>query len=129
MSRLFCAAGAGVIDCPPGHVSKAEKLVYGRRFQVPFSDCIRREISISTIAVGNIFEDDQVNIIVAAGHANLCDIARLHVPVTAWKQPSKGIPTRGGPSSISVASCNSSAIVPGRTFHCTHERKALNTSS
>ena len=129
MSRLFCTAGAGVIDCPTGHVSQAGKLVYGRRFQVPFSDCIRREVGISTIAVGNIFEVDHVNIIIAAGRANLCDIARLNVPATAWKQPSKGIPTRGGPSSISVASCNSSAIAPGRTFHCTHERETPNTSS
>jgi anthraniloyl-CoA monooxygenase len=78
MSRLFCTAGAGVIDCPPGHVSKAKKLVYGRRCQVPLSDCIRRGIGISTIAMGNIFEGDHVNIIIAAGRANLSDIARLH---------------------------------------------------
>ncbi len=71
MSRLFCTAGAGVIDCSSGHVSKAEKLVYGRRFQVPFSDCIRREIGLSIIAVGNIFEGDHVNIIIAAGRAHL----------------------------------------------------------
>jgi hypothetical protein len=54
MSRLFCTTRAGVIDCLSGHVSKAEKLIYGRRFLVPFSDCIRREIGISIIAVRNI---------------------------------------------------------------------------
>jgi anthraniloyl-CoA monooxygenase len=82
MSRLFCTAGVGVIDCSSGHVSKAEKLVYGHGFQVPVSDCNRMEIGISTIAVRNIFEGDHVTIIIAAGRANLCDIARLHVPAT-----------------------------------------------
>jgi len=83
MSRLFCAAGAGVIDCLSGHLSKAEKLVYGRRLQVPFCNYVRREISILTIAVGNIFEGNQVNTIIAAGRADFCDIALRRVPATA----------------------------------------------
>jgi anthraniloyl-CoA monooxygenase len=83
MSCLFCTAGADVIDCSSGRVSKAEKLVYGRRFQVPFPDCMRNEIGISTIAAGNIFEGDHVNTIIAAGRADLCAIARLDVPDTA----------------------------------------------
>ncbi len=67
VARLFCAAGADVIDCSSGQVSKAEKPVYGRMFQVPFSDRIRNEVGISTIAVGNIFEADHVNTIIAVG--------------------------------------------------------------
>jgi anthraniloyl-CoA monooxygenase len=90
MSCLFCAAGADVIDYSSGQVSKAEKLVYGCRFQVPFSGCIRSEIGISTITVGNIFEGDHVNTIIAAGRADLCSIARLHVPATAWTQHEAG---------------------------------------
>jgi anthraniloyl-CoA monooxygenase len=95
MSRLFCTAGTDVIDCSSGHVSKAEKLVYGRGFQVLFSDCIRRGIGISTIAVGSIFEGDHVNTIIAAGRPDLCDIALLRVPATAWTQheaPKQGYP-------------------------------------
>jgi anthraniloyl-CoA monooxygenase len=53
-------------------------------FQVPFSDRIRNEVGISTIAVGNIFEGDHVNTIIAAGRADLCAIARPHLADTAW---------------------------------------------
>ena len=60
VARLFKEAGADVIDCSSGQVSKAEKPVYGRMFQVPFADKIRNEVSIPTIAVGNIFEGDHV---------------------------------------------------------------------
>ena len=79
VARLFNAAGADVIDCSSGQVSKAEKPVYGRMFQVPFSDRIRNEAGVPTIAVGNIFEGDHVNTIIAAGRADLCAIARPHL--------------------------------------------------
>jgi anthraniloyl-CoA monooxygenase len=84
VARLFCAAGADVIDCSSGQVSKAEKPVYGRMYQVPFSDRIRNEVGIPTIAVGNIFEGDQVNTIIAAGRADLCAIARPHLADPSW---------------------------------------------
>ncbi len=81
---LFRSAGADVIDCSAGQVSKAERPVYGRMFQVPFSDRIRNEVGIPTIAVGNIFEGDHVNTIIAAGRADLCAIARPHLADPAW---------------------------------------------
>ncbi|HEX4748693.1 MAG TPA: bifunctional salicylyl-CoA 5-hydroxylase/oxidoreductase [Bryobacteraceae bacterium] len=81
---LFKAAGADVIDCSAGQVSKAEQPVYGRMFQVPFSDRIRNEVNIATITVGNIFEGDHVNTIIAAGRADLCAIARPHLADSAW---------------------------------------------
>jgi anthraniloyl-CoA monooxygenase len=84
VARFFCAAGADMIDCSSGQVSKAEKPVYGRMFQVPFSDRIRNEVGIPTIAVGNIFEGDHVNTIIAAGRADLCAIARPHLADPAW---------------------------------------------
>ncbi|HXN65805.1 MAG TPA: bifunctional salicylyl-CoA 5-hydroxylase/oxidoreductase [Candidatus Acidoferrales bacterium] len=84
VARFFKEAGADVIDCSAGQVSKAEKPVYGRMFQVPFSDRIRNEVGIATIAVGNIFEGDHVNTIVAAGRADLCAIARPHLADPAW---------------------------------------------
>lgn len=84
IARLFKAAGADVIDCSSGQVSKAERPVYGRMFQVPFSDRIRNEAGIATIAVGNIFEGDHVNTIIAAGRADLCAIARPHLADPAW---------------------------------------------
>ena len=84
VARLFKCAGADVIDCSSGQVSKAERPVYGRMFQVPFSDRIRNEVGIPTIAVGNIFEGDHVNTIIAAGRADLCAIARPHLADPAW---------------------------------------------
>ena len=81
---LFKAAGADVIDCSSGQVSRDEKPVYGRMFQVPLSDRIRNEVGIATIAVGNIFEGDHVNTIIAAGRADLCAIARPHLADPAW---------------------------------------------
>jgi anthraniloyl-CoA monooxygenase len=84
VARLFCAAGADVIDCSSGQVSNDEKPVYGRMFQVPFADRIRNEVGIPTIAVGNIFEGDHVNTIIAAGRADLCAIARPHLADPLW---------------------------------------------
>jgi anthraniloyl-CoA monooxygenase len=84
VARLFSAAGADVIDCSSGQVSKEEKPVYGRMFQVPFSDRIRNKVGIPTIAVGNIFEADHVNTIIASGRADLCAIARPHLADAAW---------------------------------------------
>ncbi len=84
VARFFKDAGADVIDCSSGQVSKAEKPVFGRMFQVPFADKIKNDVGIPTIAVGNIFEGDHVNTIIAAGRADLCAIARPHLADPAW---------------------------------------------
>jgi anthraniloyl-CoA monooxygenase len=84
IARLFKQAGADMIDCSSGQVSKQEKPVFGRMFQTPFSDRIRNEVGIPTIAVGAIFEADHVNSIIAAGRADLCAIARPHLANPAW---------------------------------------------
>ena len=84
IARLFKAAGADMIDCSSGQVSKEEKPVYGRMFQTPFADRIRNEVGIPTIAVGAIFEADHANSIIAAGRADLCAIARPHLADSAW---------------------------------------------
>jgi anthraniloyl-CoA monooxygenase len=84
IARAFKDAGADMIDCSSGQVSKSEKPVYGRMYQVPFSDRIRNEAGIATIAVGAISEADHVNSIIAAGRADLCAIARPHLANPAW---------------------------------------------
>ncbi len=83
-ARMFKEAGADLIDCSSGQVSKQEKPVYGRLFQTPFSDKIRNEIGIPTIAVGAISEADHANSIIAAGRADLCAVARPHLADPAW---------------------------------------------
>ena len=84
VASLFKAAGADIIHVSSGQVSKDEVPVYGRMFQVPFSDQIRNELAVPTIAVGNIFEADHVNTIIAAGRADLCALARPHLADPAW---------------------------------------------
>ncbi|BAL24176.1 bifunctional salicylyl-CoA 5-hydroxylase/oxidoreductase [Azoarcus sp. KH32C] len=84
IARLFKAAGADIVHVSSGQVSKNEQPVYGRMFQVPFSDKIRNEVEVPTIAVGNIFEADHVNTIIAAGRADLCALARPHLADPAW---------------------------------------------
>jgi anthraniloyl-CoA monooxygenase len=84
IARAFKDAGADMIDCSSGQVSKREKPVYGRMFQTPFADRIRQEAGIPTIAVGAISEADHVNSIIAAGRADLCAVARPHLANPAW---------------------------------------------
>ncbi len=67
-----------------GQVVKHERPVYGRMFQVPLSDQIRNALHVPTIAVGNIFEADHVNTIIAAGRADLCALARPHLADPYW---------------------------------------------
>jgi len=83
-ARMFKDAGADMIDCSSGQVWKEEKPVYGRLFQTPFSDKIRNEIGIPTIAVGAISEADHANSVIAAGRADLCAVARPHLADPAW---------------------------------------------
>ncbi|MDB5613735.1 MAG: bifunctional salicylyl-CoA 5-hydroxylase/oxidoreductase [Devosia sp.] len=83
-AQMFKQAGADVIDCSSGQVWKDEKPVYGRLFQTPFSDKIRNEVGIPTIAVGAISEADHANSIIAAGRADLCAIARPHLADPSW---------------------------------------------
>ena len=84
IARAFKAAGADMIDCSSGQVSKRQKPVYGRMYQTPFADRIRQEAGIPTIAVGAISEADHVNSIIAAGRADLCAVARPHLANPAW---------------------------------------------
>jgi len=79
VAKLFKEASADIVHVSSGQVSKDEAPVYGRMFQVPFSDKIRNEVGVPTIAVGNITESDHVNTIIAAGRADLCALARPHL--------------------------------------------------
>ncbi len=84
IARAFHLAGADIIHVSAGQTSSEARPVYGRMFQTPFSDRIRNETGIPTIAVGNITEPDQVNSIIAAGRADLCALARPHLADPNW---------------------------------------------
>lgn len=77
-------AGADLLDVSTGQTVPSQKPVYGRMWQTPYSDLLRNVVGVATIAVGNIFEADHVNSIIAAGRADLCAIARPHLADSAW---------------------------------------------
>jgi anthraniloyl-CoA monooxygenase len=79
IARAFKAAGADLIDVSAGQTSTRARPVYGRMFQTPFSDRIRNEVGIATMAVGNIQDTDHINSIIAGGRADLCALARPHL--------------------------------------------------
>jgi anthraniloyl-CoA monooxygenase len=84
IARMLQAAGVDIIDVSAGQTSQAARPVYGRMFQTPFSDRIRNETGIATMAVGNIYEPDHVNSILMAGRADLCCLARPHLADPYW---------------------------------------------
>jgi anthraniloyl-CoA monooxygenase len=84
VARAFKAAGADIIHVSAGQTTDEARPVYGRMFQTPFSDRIRNEALVPTIAVGNITESDQVNSILTAGRADLCALARPHLSDPQW---------------------------------------------
>ncbi|HEY8697910.1 MAG TPA: hypothetical protein VIM02_09845, partial [Rhizomicrobium sp.] len=84
IARAFHGAGADIIDVSAGQTTTDAKPVYGRMFQTPFSDLIRNETGVPTMAVGNIYEIDHVNSIIAAGRADLCCLARPHLSDPYW---------------------------------------------
>ncbi len=84
VARAFAAAGADLIDVSAGQTWADAKPVYGRMFQTPFSDKIRNEAKLATMAVGNITEADQANAILASGRADLVALARPHLVDPAW---------------------------------------------
>lgn len=84
IGRAFGEAGADLIDVSAGQTWADCKPVYGRMFQTPFADQIRNEARVNTMAVGNIFEPDHVNSILAAGRADLVALARPHLVDPMW---------------------------------------------
>ncbi|WP_299815818.1 bifunctional salicylyl-CoA 5-hydroxylase/oxidoreductase [uncultured Roseibium sp.] len=84
IARLFRAAGVDLVDVSAGQTSIAAKPVYGRMFQTPFSDRIRNEGGLPTMAVGNIYEADHANSILMAGRADLVAVGRPHLSDPYW---------------------------------------------
>ncbi|MBX9462491.1 MAG: bifunctional salicylyl-CoA 5-hydroxylase/oxidoreductase [Aquamicrobium sp.] len=84
IARLLQVAGVDICDVSAGQTSIRARPVYGRMFQTPFSDRIRNETGMATMAVGNIYEPDHVNSILMAGRADLVCLARPHLADPYW---------------------------------------------
>jgi anthraniloyl-CoA monooxygenase len=84
IARILTEAGVDLIDVSAGQTSTRARPIYGRMFQTPFSDRIRNEAGVATLAVGNIYEPDHVNSILMAGRADLVCLARPHLSDPYW---------------------------------------------
>ena len=84
IARALMEAGVDIVDVSAGQTSPDAEPVYGRMFQTPFADRIRNDVGIATMAVGNIFEVDHVNSILAARRADVCCLARPHLMDPNW---------------------------------------------
>ncbi|MBJ7594993.1 MAG: bifunctional salicylyl-CoA 5-hydroxylase/oxidoreductase [Candidatus Dormibacteraeota bacterium] len=76
--------GCDIVDVSSGQVDPAEQPRHGRLWQTPFSDRIRQEVGIPTIAVGGIASVDDVNTILLAGRSDLVALARPHLVDPYW---------------------------------------------
>lgn len=79
LAHMLKAHGVDIVDVSAGQTTPEAKPIYGRAFQTPFAERIRNEVGIPTIAVGNIYDHDRINTIVAAGRADLVALARAHL--------------------------------------------------
>jgi len=84
IGEAFAREGADLIDVSAGQTWAEQQPVYGRMFQTPFSDKVRNEGRLATMAVGNIYEPDHANSILAAGRADLVALARPHLVDPMW---------------------------------------------
>jgi anthraniloyl-CoA monooxygenase len=84
IARMLREAGVDICNVSAGQTSIRAKPVYGRMFQTPFSDRIRNETGMATMAVGNIYEPDHVNSILMAGRADLVCLGRPHLADPYW---------------------------------------------
>jgi anthraniloyl-CoA monooxygenase len=80
LAQALKARGTDVIDCSAGMTTPHSRpKFYGRMYQAYWSDLVKNEVTIPTIAVGNISSADQINTLVLSGRADLCALARPHL--------------------------------------------------
>ena len=84
IAAMLKDASVDICNVSAGQTSIRAEPVYGRMFQTPFSDRIRNETGMATMAVGNIYEPDHVNSILLAGRADLVCLARPHLADPYW---------------------------------------------
>ena len=76
ISRWLHDAGADMITVSTGAVTAERRPMKGRLYQTTWSDQIRNETRIPTMAVGGIASFADANTIISAGRADLCAMAR-----------------------------------------------------
>lgn len=84
MAEMFREHGVDVMDVSSGMVVPDDEPVYGRMFQVPHAEQVRVRADVPTMAVGNIYDPDHVNSIIASGRSDLALLARPHLWDPNW---------------------------------------------
>ena len=84
VARAFAEGGVDLVDVSAGQTSTRAQPIYGRMFQTPFSDRIRNDGGLRTMAVGNIYSADHANSILLAGRADLVCVGRPHLSDPYW---------------------------------------------
>ena len=79
IASAFKGAGCDLISVSSGQTVPDQKPVYGRMYQVPFSETVRNKVGIRTLCVGAITEPGQVNTIIACRRADLVALGRIHL--------------------------------------------------
>jgi len=75
-AAMMRQAGADILLVLTGQTTFDSHPEYGRTYGVSYSDRVRNEASVPTIAFGQITTLDEVNTILAAGRADLCVLDR-----------------------------------------------------
>ena len=84
VARMLKLTGIDIVDVSSGGTAQEGRPSYGRLYQTPFSEEIRLQVGIATMAVGNISSYSDVNSIIAAGRADLALLARAHLFDPYW---------------------------------------------
>ena len=84
VAKALKARQCDIVDVSAGQTVPDQKPHYGRLFQTPYSDRVRREAEIPTMTVGAISTWADVNSILVAGRADLCVLARAHLYDPYW---------------------------------------------
>jgi anthraniloyl-CoA monooxygenase len=76
IARMLRDAGNDILAVSTGGVTSQQRPAGGRLYQATFSDQIRNELQIPTMAVGGIVSHGDANTLIAAGRADICALAR-----------------------------------------------------
>jgi 2,4-dienoyl-CoA reductase-like NADH-dependent reductase (Old Yellow Enzyme family) len=82
--RALRERGCGWLHVSSGGVSPKQRIAAAPGYQVPFAERLKREVGLSTIAVGLITEPEQAEAIIAMGQADLVALARAMLFNPRW---------------------------------------------
>lgn len=83
-ARGLKALGCDFLDVTSGQLDPRQQIPFAPGYNVPFSERVRREVSMVTMAVGMVTRAAQAEQIVAEGRADLVAIARAMMDDPRW---------------------------------------------